>query len=461
MGSVRAWISGRRPTLPHYSRNVNLILLYTLGKGLQIFIAQVTTNLYVYSLGYPKEFIGLFTAMPAIAALFAGIPLGFLADRIGRKPLLLISGVLNPLALVAIGLSTSAPTLLVASFLNGVFGSAYWVTILPILTESTSDDEQVGVLAVNSFLLLGVGAIGSLIGGIIPEAISLIIHQPALSPIPLRFGLVAAAVVTFLPVLPLFTLDTLPSSRTRTEAAPAPAADTSSASVAPVPQPAPQRAPQRMERKALVVLFVKLLLPDMLATTGEGTVVGLLQLYFVIQFNMQPGSLGALFTLAGLIGGATALNAPRIVRRWGKLRTATTMQYLSAPAMLLTGFAPVLPLAAAGEFSRIVLRGLFDPTYASFTMDQVSSRYRATLSGFYSVTWSLGFAIGPTLAGWLFQHVGSTPVFIVGAICLASAATLLRIFFGTGSRPSAPRSAAGNNLPLEDAPASSMPTPAH
>ncbi|HEU4783691.1 MAG TPA: hypothetical protein VFS83_10155, partial [Ktedonobacterales bacterium] len=73
MGSVRAWVSGRRPTLPHYSRNVNLILLYTLGKGLQIFIAQVTTNLYVYSLGYPKEFIGVFTAMPAFAALFAGI----------------------------------------------------------------------------------------------------------------------------------------------------------------------------------------------------------------------------------------------------------------------------------------------------------------------------------------------------------------------------------------------------
>ena len=150
---------------------------------------------------------------------------------------------------------------------------------------------------------------------------------------------------------------------------------------------------------------------------------------------MQPGSLGALFTLAGLIGGATALNAPRIVRRWGKLKTATTMQYLSAPAMLLTGFAPVLPLAAAGEFSRIVLRGLFDPTYASFTMDQVSSRYRATLSGFYSVTWSVGFAIGPTLAGWLFQNLGTTPVFIVGAVFLVSAATLLRLFFGGSSRP--------------------------
>jgi MFS family permease len=331
------------------------------------------------------------------------------------------------MALAAVGLSTSAPAMLTASVLNGVLSSAYWVTILPILTESTDEDQQVGVLAINSFLLLGVGALGSLVGGVVPEIVGSILHQPALSPVPMRFGVLAAATVAFLPVLPLFTLDAFPSPT------PAPQAATTSegTSAKPATPVVTQSAiVDPVGRRALVTLFVKLLLPDLLATTGEGTVVGLLQLYFLLRFHLQPGSLGALFTLAGLLGGATALNAPRIVRRWGKLRTATTMQYLSAPAMLLTGFAPILPVAAAGEFSRIVLRGLFDPTYAAFTMEQVSGRYRATLSGFYSVTWSLGFSIGPTLAGWLFQNIGATPTFIVGAGCLFAAATLLRIFFG-------------------------------
>ncbi|HEU5349309.1 MAG TPA: MFS transporter [Ktedonobacterales bacterium] len=431
MGGLRSWVGSRRMALPRYSRNVYLILLFTLGKGFQIYIGQVTINLYAYSLGYPKDFIGMLSAMPALGSLLAAIPIGLLADRIGRKPLLLVSGFLNPLALAAVALSTASPTLLGASFLNGVLASAYWVTVLPILTESTTDDQQVGVLAINSFLLLGVGALGSLVGGLVPEAVAALIHQPALSPVPLRFGVLAAATVTFLPAIPLFALETLPSPRAAAEAPPP--ATTNAEHAAP-----PPAAPQRMERKALVTLFGKLLLPDLLATTGEGTVIGLLQLYFVLRFHMQPGSLGALFTLAGLVGGATALNAPRIVRRWGKLKTATTMQYLSAPAMLLTGLAPVLPLAAAGEFSRIVLRGLFDPTYASFTMEQVSARYRATLSGCYSVTWSLGFSIGPTLAGWLYEHLGSLSTFIVGAVCLASSATLLRLFFGGFSRSSRP-----------------------
>ena len=56
MGGLRIRVGGWRPTLPNYSRNVYLILLYTLGKGFQIFIGQVTTNLYAYSLGYHKRF---------------------------------------------------------------------------------------------------------------------------------------------------------------------------------------------------------------------------------------------------------------------------------------------------------------------------------------------------------------------------------------------------------------------
>jgi MFS family permease len=86
-----------------------------------------------------------------------------------------------------------------------------------------------------------------------------------------------------------------------------------------------------------------------------------------------------------------------------------------------------------------VLRGLFEPTYAAFAMERVSSRNRATLSGFYSVTWSLGFSIGPILAGWLQQYVSLSAPFIVGAICMVSAATLLRIFFGTGPTAAMPQ----------------------
>ena len=188
-------------------------------------------------------------------------------------------------------------------------------------------------------------------------------------------------------------------------------------------------------RRATAALFVKLLIPDVLMTTGEGMVVGLLVIYLSLRFGVHPGTIGVLYTIAGLTGGASSLLAPRLVRRWGSLRTATTMQYLSVPAMLTVGFAPVFPVAAAGEFARAALRGFFEPVYAAFAMQSVSRRLRATLSGFYSTTWSIGYTLGPVLAGLLQQHVSLSAPYVVGPICVGSAATLLLVFFGRSAPP--------------------------
>lgn len=431
----RNWKSYLKPYLG-YQQNVYLLLLFTLGKGFQLSIAAVSINLYVNSIFHDIDFVGVVAAMPAIGALIAGVPIGFLADRMGRKPLLLISGLLNPLALAAIGLSTSAPLLIIASLCNGFLSSAYWVTNLPILTESTTEEQRVGVLALNNFLLLGVGALGALIGGAVPELVGRLVHQPADHTLPLRWGVLAASIVVFLPALPLFWLKESQTRKARADGAAVlqeahaeelqtEASGTASpASVA--LQPAVE-APS--ERRAVMLLFAKLLIPDLLFTTGEAAVVGLLQVYFNLHFGIGVGVLGVLITVTGLIGGATSLSAPYFERRLGRLRMATTMQYLSAPLMLVIGMSPIFPLAAAAEFGRQILRGLFEPVYAAFAMGRVSTRNRATLSGFYSLTWSLGFSIGPISAGFLLKHVGSATAFVLGAACLTASATLLRVFF--------------------------------
>jgi MFS family permease len=93
------------------------------------------------------------------------------------------------------------------------------------------------------------------------------------------------------------------------------------------------------------------------------------------------------------------------------------------------GFLRLLPLAALAEFARQILRGLFEPVYVTFAMERVATRYRSTLSGFYSLTWSLGFSIGPITAGWLQKNVGLSTSFAIGAALVALSATLLRLFF--------------------------------
>jgi MFS family permease len=397
-------------------RNVYLLLLFTLGKGFQLSLSVLTLNYYIHSLGYQPDFIGIFSAMPALGSLVIAVPVGRLADRIGRKPVLLMTAVLTPLFLAFCGLVTSAPALLICAFLQGVVSTAYWVTNLPLLAENTTEEQRVGVLALNSFLLLGVGALGSFLGGAIPEFVAGLAHVSAASTVPLRWGVIVAALFTFVFGLPLWLLQEPGRTGSRESLA-------ASGPQAPAP-----------ERHWPIRLFVQLLLPDLLFTVGEGAVVALMQIYFVLRFHLLPGSLGVLFTISGLASGIFSLTAPLFVKRWSKLRLITSVQYLTASVMLLIGLAPVLPLAIGGEYMRAFMRTLIEPIYAAFALEQVTDQQRATLAGLYSVTWSIGFSVGPAIGGWLQSNVSLAMSFVFGAICLSAAPTLLLTFFGRKAR---------------------------
>src|SRR5947209_9600945 len=201
--SPKHWLGSSSRHLP---LNVYLLLFFTLGKGFQLTIATLNITYYAHSLGYRPDFIGVLNAMGAVGALIGAVPVGMLADRIGRKPVLVLSAVLTPLFLAMVGLTTSAPLLLGFSILQGIVSTAYWVTNIPILVESTTDDQRVGVLALNSFLLLGVGALGNLLGGAIPELVARLLHVSAASTVPLRWGVLAAALFTLIFGLPLWFL---------------------------------------------------------------------------------------------------------------------------------------------------------------------------------------------------------------------------------------------------------------
>lgn len=404
----------------HLPRNIYLLLLFTTGKGFQLTISALTLNYYVHSLGYDPTFIGLFSAMPAIGSLVSAIPVGRFADRVGRKPVLLLTAVLTPLSLALCGLATSAPVLLAMGLIQGFVSSAYWVTNLPLLVESSTEEQRVGVLALNSFLLLGIGALGNLLGGAIPEFVSGILHVSAASVLPLRWGVFTAASFTFVFGLPLWLLKEPERAK-----APEPVV---------YPGVADVDGAQKGSRERLPVgLFLQLLIPDLMFTMGEGAVVALIPIYFVLRFHLLPGLLGIIFTVSGLLGGLFSLTAPLFVKRWSKLRVVTTVQYLTAPLMVLIGLAPTLPLAIGGEYIRSLMRTLIEPVYAAFVMEQVSDRQRATLSGCYSVTWSIGFSIGPTIAGWLQSNITLSASFVFGALCLLVAPTLLLTFFGRKS----------------------------
>ncbi len=391
----------RLPAGYRFSRNAHIVLWYTLSKGLTLAMFGLVFNLYLYASGFDKQFIGIVNAMPALTSLICAVPMGLLADRVGARTMLLVSGVLNPLTMLGMALTTSATVLILCGLANGVVSTLYWVSNVPFLAGSTSEENRVRLFSVNSFLLWGAGSLGYLIGGQVVALAATVLHESARAVVPLRWGMIAVVVVGFVGAVPLPWLGAT-GQKTRM---------------------------QHLRLPYDLRLYARLLFPDVLLTCGGGAVAGFVGLYLTLRFGMRPAALGGFLTVSGLVGGTLVLLAPRLADRLGTTQAAVLLQAGGVPSILLLALAPLQIGAMAGELCRNGFRSMGDPVYNAFVMAQVPAEQRATASGLYSVTWSVGFSLGPALSGVVQQRAGFAPAFLMGAVTMTAGVILLRAFF--------------------------------
>lgn len=394
----RGWRGGFGPT-------ANTLLGYTLVKGLQLALYNLIFPLYAYSIGYDQAAIGRLTAIGALTVLLTSAPIGILADRVGPGRLFASTAYLLPVTLGGIALARSYPVLVGFIIAQNAAATVYWSVNSPLLVGAVPANRRVQVFAANSFLLLGIGAFGSVIGGSVAAGAARFLGLPANATLPLRVALLANAAITLLGALPLWRIRDLGAARAG-------------------------RGGRERLRVADLRLFGRLLLPDLLQATGAGAIVGFLPLFFALRFGLPAGWLGWLFTFTGALGGLASLASPALTRRFGNIPAIGGLMLLVALCMVTTVAAPLLVGAVLAEALRAGLRGMIDPIYTPFAMTRVTAHRRATLSGLYNVTYATGFSLGPLVSGWLQVRYGFGPAFTLGAACYVVAALLLWHFFG-------------------------------
>jgi len=405
-GGVERYLTAFRA----FNRNVKLFLVITAFRGMVIAALATVLNLYLYSLGYDARFIGLINAANSLAVLLVSVPMGYVADRVGRRKVLMAGGIAYPISILGLALSSSTPTILVFNFLFGGCAAAYWVAGVPLLYASTHQDQRVQAFSINSFLLWGLGPVAALLSGQVVEIAARSLEVGSSSSSALRVGMIFMAGLALIGAIPyLFLRDT---GQARKPAGPPPPAG-------------------RIAR-----LFVQLLLPDLVLAFGLGSVLTFIQLYFHLRFRLDPGAVGLVLAVAGGVAGAGTLLTPVVARRWGNLRTTVRFQWMCAPAIAVLALSTQLAVAVSVYCVVLTLRGMSDPVYTAFVQERVPEQYRARLTGLYSVTYSIGFSLGPAASGQLQKVGGFTPAFLMGTACYFCGATLLYLFFG-GDRAAA------------------------
>jgi len=127
---------------------------------------------FAKTLGIDAFHIGLITALYALG-LVLFLPLwGWVSDRVGRRPVLLVSLLGTALSFVLLALATTLSTVLLARFLGGFFGASIG-TAQAYMTDLTDEDSRaqgMGVIGAASGIGLVLGsALGGILGGIDPS----------------------------------------------------------------------------------------------------------------------------------------------------------------------------------------------------------------------------------------------------------------------------------------------------
>jgi MFS family permease len=389
-----------------FKRNARLYLLSAIVAGAAMGIFRLLFNFYLLSLGFDEVFLGNLVTISSLTALVVALPMGYLADVLGRKPSLLLATFATSLPIAAVVVWPQAGVLLASNILFGMAQSLGAVSMSPFLMENSGDTERTYLFSISAGIQMASASLGSWIGGYLPGWIGTLRAVESTSSAAYGGALLAVAVASGLGLLPLVFLRRVHAARAERQV------------FAPLSYAARQP-----------VLLGKLVLPTLITSIGAGLIMPFMNVFFRQEYGQPDPAIGALFAWGSLSMGLGFLIAPPLAARMGKIQLVVITQGLSIPFLILLGFSPWFWLSAAAYYVRLALMNMSGPVYQTYVMEHVESSARATVASLVSMAWNFGWAFSPTLSGLLQVRYGFGPPFLGTILLYALSVYLYWAFF--------------------------------
>ena len=363
---------------------------------------------------------GAAAAVQGLTVLVLELPTGGLSDAIGRRPVLLLAGLINLAALAVLSVASSVALFVVVYLLQGVYRAldsgpleAWYVD--HALAADPEADIETGLSRSGVVLGLSIAG-GSLIsGGIV-----------ALGPA----GPVTALTVPVLIALVLQVAGLVALAALMTEDRPARGLVALVASVRGVP--AAIGGALKLVRRSRVI--AALIAVELFWGFGMITFETLMpvRLSEVIGDADDAGALmGPVGAAAWAASAAGAALIPLLARRIGAPWTGFTLRIVQGATVvgmaLLAG-----PLGVIAAFLLwYAVHGAANPVHVGMLHRQVDGPYRASVLSLNSMVGQPGSALGVVVLTAIAAHVSTTAAMLTGAVVLAVAAPLYLV----GRRP--------------------------
>jgi DHA1 family tetracycline resistance protein-like MFS transporter len=322
--------------------------------------------------GIPVEYIGLLLGCYAGGELLATPFVGGIADRVGRRPVLLASttgiGVGFILLFFAPGAITTAISLLVI----GIFESVLHPTAATVITDVVAADERRGHFAMTRLMSNAGRIVGPALGGVLALwSLHLVFFGAAAT---ILIG--AAAVAALLP-------ETWHGSDSD-------GGDDDDESLTAL------GAAFRDRRLAGLLLSISVL------EIAVSWIEAVTPLYATAAGALTPTGIGMLFAYAGVIGVIFQLPVTQASQRISGFATVLWSGAIEALAFVFLLPAPALPLLIAAITLATFARMLSGPLVQAIVSELAPRNAQATYQAAFSVVFDLKDAAGPAIGTWLY-----------------------------------------------------------
>lgn len=406
MGGLKHTVEIYIQRLRSFRFNARLYLISLLMSGATMGVFRLIFNFYVLSLGYDEALVGRLISVTQFTGLFLALPVGYLAARIGSKPVLMSQSVLLATSIGLMALFPSVTIFYLMNALLGVVMSISAVVTAPFLMQNSGPQERTYLFSFSSGLRMGSVFVGNWLGGYLPLWMAQARGVLPTSSDAYAGALLATTGIAVFGFVPMSLIRSSKRDYTRTNSF------------------APFRFLAREPK-----LMAKLLLPSLIISIGAGFFMPFMNIFFR-QVHHQPDYvIGTIFAWGSLAMGIGLIVAPPLADRLGKIRLVTLTQGLSIPFMILLGFAPWFAVSTVAYYVRIVLMNMSNPIYQTFVMESVDDDARTTVASLASMVERFGRAFSPSLSGALQVQYGFAPPFAIAITLYSISVGLYWLFF--------------------------------
>jgi MFS family permease len=367
---------------------------------------QVIRSIYLSLLGFSIVEIGLLSTVASLSGTIRTALYGLLADRFGRKPILVLTYLTSIPFYIVYFVSTEYYIFIIATIIAGTGAVGYGgVVHRAFLSEKSGEARRTTVFSIQYFVSSAFATIGTLISGI-PEFLQIKYNLNVVDSIKPLFllGIAFSLLATLL-------VSIVEESHVKTA------------------KNKKENEKQEIKLKRSWRLIAKFIIAELLNSFGRGLIISLFSLWFYLRFNLDIKTIGYVFTVSRIVETFTYLAGPPLASKYGLVNTIVLSRFGGTLCTALIAFAPTPFLVAVLYAGRNAIQHISHPLQTSYQVAVFKPEERASAPGIIQLFTTITNSVAPTIGSYIMQDISLTLPLLISAAFFTAGNSFYYLFF--------------------------------